>query len=298
MLLPPEFEQQSISTNLGEMVYATEKSDFWHPDVRDSQLPSLVFLHGFGGGSSNYEWSKVYPAFAHDYRILAPDLIGWGRSVSSPRHYQVEDYLTTITEFIEKTCNKPATIIASSLTAAFVVRIATVRPELFETLILVAPAGLLDFGKNNASGFLTQLVSAPVVDRLIYYGVVANEFAIRGFLENQQFARPERVCQEIVQAYLMSAQQPNADYSALSFVGGNLSFDLSPYFAELKTPTALFWGKCARFTKPELGCRFAEINDEAVKLFQILDDVGLTPQLELPAMTIGLIRKSLKYLNH
>lgn len=25
---------------------------------------TLVFLHGFGGGSSAYKWSKVYPAFA------------------------------------------------------------------------------------------------------------------------------------------------------------------------------------------------------------------------------------------
>jgi len=37
---------------------------------------ALVVGNGFGGGSSAYEWSKVYPAFANDYRVVAPDLIG------------------------------------------------------------------------------------------------------------------------------------------------------------------------------------------------------------------------------
>jgi len=69
-----------------------------------------------------YEWSKVYPAFAAEYRIVAPDLIGWGRSEHPARNYQIDDYLTTITEFLEQTCSGPVTVIASSLTAAFTIR--------------------------------------------------------------------------------------------------------------------------------------------------------------------------------
>ncbi len=47
----------------------------------------LVFLHGFGGGSSAYKWSKVYPVFVAKYQIVAPDLIGWGRSGLFARYY-------------------------------------------------------------------------------------------------------------------------------------------------------------------------------------------------------------------
>ena len=32
------------------------------------------------------------------------------------------------------------------------------------------------------------------------------------------------------------------------------------------------------------------MNPEAIKIFQEIPEVGLTPQLELPAVTIGLIR--------
>ena len=35
------------------------------------------------------------------------------------------------------------------------------------------------------------------------------------------------------------------------------------------------------------------MNPQAIRLFHQLDEVGFTPQLELPGVTIGLIRKFL-----
>lgn len=297
MLKQLGFTQRAISTSLGEMVYETVDSSFWSMSAEEQEeLPTLVFLHGFGGGSSAYEWSKVYPAFIDEHRILAPDLVGWGRSAHPVRHYQIDDYLTTISEFLEKTCKQPVTVIASSLTGAFTVRLAVTNPELFTSLILIAPAGLSDFGESYSQSLLAQLVNTPILDRLIYLAGITNEVAIRAFLEQQQFARASRVSSEIVEAYLKSAEQPNAEYSALSFVKGNLSFDLSQYVRQLEIPTALIWGKRAKFTGPEIGQRFADMNPKAIQIFRILDDVGLTPQLELPAITIGLIRKYLRLL--
>ncbi len=297
MFIPPGFGQQSVLTRLGRMVYYTADQAPWAisaPD--DAPLPTLVFLHGFGGGSSAYEWSKVYPAFAANYRILAPDLIGWGRSDHPARNYQIDDYLTTLQEFLEQTCPQPAIVVASSLTAAFTIRVAIERPELFQALILTTPAGLSDFGENYSRSFFAQLVSTPILDRLIYSTGVATSGGIRSFLESRQFAQPQRIYEEIVQAYLSSAQQPNAEYAALSFVRGDLCFDLSNYIGQLTVPTAIFWGKQSQFTGPEIGRRLAALNPDAIKVFEQLDDVGLTPQLELPAVTIGLIRQYLPLL--
>ena len=136
MLQIPGFSQHELNTSLGKMVYYIADRSPWLPEeVLAKSRPTLVFLHGFGGGSSAYEWSKVYPAFASEYRILAPDLIGWGNSFHLDRNYQIDDYLTSITEFLEQSCEEPTTVIASSLTAAFVIRIAISRPELFKSLI-------------------------------------------------------------------------------------------------------------------------------------------------------------------
>lgn len=299
MIEPNGFTQHSVVTSLGSMVYYTADKKPWRDTetAEPNNLPPLVFLHGFGGGSSAYEWSKVYPAFATDYQILAPDLMGWGRSEHPERNYKIDDYITTIIEFIEQTCTEAAPVVASSLTAAFTIRAAIARPELFKCLILTTPAGLSDFGENYTRSFFAQLVSTPILDRILYSTGVANEVGIRSFLENRQFARPTRVYQEIVDAYLASAQQPNAEYAALSFVRGDLCFDLSLYIPQLTIPTAMIWGQKSEFTGPEIGKRLADLNPQAIKIFQTLDDVGLTPQLELPAVTVGLIRRYLKVLN-
>ncbi|MGK7927717.1 MAG: alpha/beta fold hydrolase [Spirulina sp.] len=297
MLQPLGFNQYSLTASLGEIVYYTSDGAPWVSEkISDRPQPTLVFLHGFGGGSSAYEWSKVYPAFASEYRILAPDLIGWGKSSHLDRDYCIDDYLSVITEFLENTCDGPVAVIASSLTAALTVRVAIARPELFEFLILTTPAGLSDFGENYTRSFFAQLVSTPILDRLIYGVGIATESGIRSFLEQRQFARPERVYAEIVEAYLASARQPNAEYSALSFVRGDLCFDLSQYIEQLTIPTAIIWGQQSQFTGPDIGRRLAAMNPTAIKVFQVIEDAGLTPQLELPAVTIGLIRKFLTLL--
>ena len=225
------------------------------------------------------------------------DLIGWGRSEHPPRNYQVDDYITTLIEFIEKTCDSPTDAIASSLTGAIAIRAAIVRPDLFKSLILTTPSGLSDFGQNYRNSFFAQLVNTPILDRLLYSTGIATDGGIRSFLEQRQFADSRRVYQEIVDAYLASALEPNAEYAALSFVRGDLCFDLSLYITQLTTPTAIIWGEKSQFTSPDIGHRLANLNPEAVKVFQSLEDVGLTPQLEIPAVTIGLIRQYLKLLS-
>ncbi|MGC9524085.1 MAG: alpha/beta fold hydrolase [Limnospira sp.] len=299
MFYPIGFTQQSTVTSLGRMVYYTATEMPWKtPETLSGKtLPTLVFLHGFGGGSSAYEWSKVYPAFASEYKIIAPDLIGWGRSEHPARDYTPEDYVTTIAEFIEATCEEPIVAIASSLTAAFTIRVAVKKPELFKGLILTTPSGLSDFGGDYINSLFAQIVKTPVLDRLLYATAVANPVGIRSFLEQRQFARPNRIFNEIVEAYLESAQQPNAEYAALSFVRGDLCFDLSLYIPQLKVPTGMIWGKKTQFTSPEVGKRLATLNSEAIRKFEQLDDVGLTPQLELPGVTVGVIRSLLATLN-
>jgi pimeloyl-ACP methyl ester carboxylesterase len=297
MINPLGTEQLSLGTTLGTMVYYSPNQPPW-PQIEPDLRPTLVFLHGFGGGSSAYEWSKVYPAFASDYRVIAPDLIGWGRSEHPERNYTDIDYIDSIIEFIEKIAPEPVIVIASSLTAAFTIRAAIQRPELFKSLILTTPAGLSDFTEDYRRSIFAQIISVPFLDQFFYSAGLATSNGILNFLQTRQFAQPKRVYPEIVDAYLKSAQQPNAQYAALSFVRGDLCFDLSRYITQLTTPTAILWGQQSQFTSPEIGKRLAAMNPEAIKIFQEIPEVGLTPQLELPAVTIGLIRDFLpKLLN-
>lgn len=299
MLTPPGFLRQSLVTPRGTMAYVTPDPNFWRlaEAALDGQ-PDLVFLHGFGGGSSSYEWSKVYPAFATDYRVLAPDLLGWGASDHPTQPPTLDDYLQEIGEFIHQQCAQPPIVVASSLTAAMVVRVAVQHPELIRGLILVAPAGLNDFGRDGSQSIVNQIVRLPLVDKVLYGGAIATAEGIRLFLTQRQFADPSKISDEMVAAYLQSAQQPTADVAALAFVRGELNFDLAEYLPYLTTPTIMIWGEAAQFTDINTGHRLTALNPNAILRFEALPGVGLTPHLEQPGVTIGLLQRFLKDVIH
>jgi pimeloyl-ACP methyl ester carboxylesterase len=300
---PPGFGQQVIETSLGSMVYYTAVEEPWLKQ-RQAELPPLIFLHGFGGGASAYEWSKVYPAFATTHRIFAPDLIGWGQSDHPVRDYQIADYLKTLTEFIEKIAISggeqsftPVKVVASLLTAAFTIRVAIERPELFQSLFLVCPSGFADFGQDAGRRLPLQVIGTPLLDKLIYTLGATNEVAVRSFLERFLFAKPQRLSEEIVEAYLASAQQPNAEYAALAFLRGDLYFDLALYIPQLTVPTFILWGEQAQFTSVNLGKRLAGLNPKAIREFQPIAGTGVLPHLEQPEVVIGLLQRYLSAAN-
>lgn len=290
MFQPPGFGQYAIATSLGSMVYYTATTEPW---VVDQLASPLIFLHNFGGGASAYEWSRVYSAFATTHRIIAPDLIGWGQSTHPVREYQISDYLTTITEFLQQ-FSPPVSVVASSLTAALVLRLATQKPELFQRLFLVCPSGFADFGEDAGRRLPASIINTALLDRFIYILGATNELAVRNFLCNFLFANPNRVDEEIVAAYLDSAQQPNAEYAALAFLRGDLYFDLSRYIPLLSVPTVIYWGEKAQFTSIELGKRLARLNPQAIQSFIAIPETGVLPHLEQPEIMTGLLQRSLK----
>lgn len=290
---PPGFGQRVIKTAFGVMVYYTPVDPPWRASSDAENLPPLVFLHSLGGGSSAYEWSKVYPAFAADHRVIAPDLIGWGQSAHPARDYTIEDYLLMLTELLES-IGEPAAVVASSLTGGLSIRLAIQRPDLFRLLFLVAPAGYSDFGADYGQNLAARIAGIPGVDRLIYALGAANEFAVRNFLEQFLFFDRARLSPETVAAYLASALQLNAEYAALASLRGDLCFDLALYMAQLKTPTTLVWGKQSRFSSPAVGRRLASLNPDYVQQLPPIEQAGVLAHLECPAQIIGQLRQVLQ----
>lgn len=290
---PLGFEPQTIETSLGEVVFYTAIAPFWGSE-RTVERPPMIFLHSLGGGSSAYEWSKVYPAFANDYQVIAPDLLGWGQSAHPIKDYQVDDYLTVIAQLIEQVASVPVIVCASSLTAGLIVRLAIQRHDLFERLLLACPSGYNEFGLDYGKGLAAQLAGIAGVDRLIYSLGAANEGAVRNFMERFLFAERSRVTAEMVSAYLNSALQPNAEYSALASLRGDLCFDLALYMEQLQTPTALFWGEKSRFSSVAIGKRLGQLNPKAVEAFYAIEHTGVLPHLETPEVMIGVMQHYLQ----
>ncbi|MDG2991300.1 alpha/beta hydrolase [Candidatus Synechococcus calcipolaris G9] len=292
---PPSFRDQKFSTNLGQMTYYTPSEAVWG-SLQD-RLP-LIFLHSLGGGSSHYEWSKVYPAFAADYRVIAPDLIGWGASDHPAHAYQVSDYWLMTAEIIRPLA-QPVAVVASSLMAGIVIRLAIQQPQLFRALCLVCPTGFNDFGNDEGRGLAGQFLGIPGLDQLVYGLGAANVIAVRNFLEQFIFADGDRLSQETVSAYLDSALQPGASHAALAALRGDLSFDLARYLPQLTVPTVIFWGEKAQLSPLETGQRLRDLNPTALRSFRVIPNAGVLPHLEVPeAVLYGISHDFLPLLNN
>ncbi len=171
---------------------------------------------------------------------------------------------------------------------------AITQPNLFQALYLVCPSGFDDFGQGAGRRLPLSVINTPLLDSLIYALGAENEIAVRNFLQRFLFAKPERVSQEIVEAYLTSAQQPDAKFAALSFLRGDLYFDLSLYIQQLTIPTVFFWGEKAQFTSIKLGRQLANLNISAIRDFYAIANTGILPHLETPEVVIGLLQRYLK----
>lgn len=284
---PPGFNRLNLPTSIGEINYYETNPTF---------AKTIIFLHGFGGGSSSYEWSKVYPAFSAEYRVLAPDLPGWGFSEHRAGEYTAQDYRTAITEFVQGTCQKSAVVVASSVVAAFCVTVANQQPDLFENLIFMNPSGLEDFGKSYNGSFFSFASQVPLVNDFLYSQVITTRSSIRKFLEERLFVQTNRISDEIVEAYFVSAQQKDGKEAAYSFLKGNFTADLAESLPELKVPTAILWGAENNYSDPAIGERLSRLS-EKIYSFEVISDVGLIPQLELPAVTIGAVRRAMAKLD-
>lgn len=289
---PLGFIQQALATELGVMAYYTPGGWPWGTDETTAR-PPLVFLHSLGGGSSAFEWSKVYAAFGATHRVIAPDLIGWGQSAHPARSYATEDYFYMITHLLESVAQPPTLVVATSLTAGVVIRLAGMRPDLFKGLFLISPSGNSDFGRDYKASLPALLASTPGVDKVLYQVGAANELAVRSFLSTFLFADRRRITSETVHAYLTCTQQPNAEYAALASLTGAISFDLSRYIHQLQTPTTVVLGAGSRFTAPATVKRLASLNPTAMQQVIEIPNSGVLPHVEHPAVVIGLLRQFL-----
>jgi pimeloyl-ACP methyl ester carboxylesterase len=55
-----------------------------------ADAPVLLLIHGFP--TASWDWAEIWPVLASRYRVLAPDLIGFGFSAKPPAHpYSIAD---------------------------------------------------------------------------------------------------------------------------------------------------------------------------------------------------------------
>jgi pimeloyl-ACP methyl ester carboxylesterase len=204
---PAVFATRVADTSAGEIVYHTA----------DSQFPGqpLLFLHGVFPGASSFEWSRIYPRFAERWRVLVPDMIGFGESQRPYPAPSAEEQVRSIAEFLDSIVpGEAAVIIASGLSANIALLFAARHPEKTLKLILWMPDVAL--GKANPSRGWHQLGWFPRMARLVYRYQLSTDSFLRAWLLRSGFMAEGPGLEESVSVISSTAQQYGAEHAFLA----------------------------------------------------------------------------------
>jgi pimeloyl-ACP methyl ester carboxylesterase len=128
--------------------------------VHVGQGPALLLIHGIGDRSDT--WYDLIPTLAKSHTVIAPDLLGHGRSEKPRADYSVAAYANAMRDLLSVLGIDRATVIGHSLGGGVAMQFAYQYPERCERLVLVATGGI-----GREVNPVLRLASAPNADLLL-----------------------------------------------------------------------------------------------------------------------------------
>jgi pimeloyl-ACP methyl ester carboxylesterase len=102
--------------------------------------PAVILIHGIT--SSSHTWRAVFPGLAEHYTVIAPDLLGHGRSAKPRGDYSLSAYASGVRDLMLALGHPTATVVGHSLGGGIAMQLAYQFPERVERLALVSSGGL------------------------------------------------------------------------------------------------------------------------------------------------------------
>ena len=114
----------------------------------------LLLVHGIAGSSET--WRHVMPALAERFSVLAPDLLGQGRSDKPRGDYSLGAHANVLRDLLDALGHRRATVVGQSLGGGVAMQFAYQFPNRCERLVLVNSGGL-----GREVTFYLRLLSVP-----------------------------------------------------------------------------------------------------------------------------------------
>ncbi len=109
----------------------------------------LIMLHG--GANDWHDWEENIEPLAQHYRVIAPDIAGFGKSDKSKGAYGIDDFVHYIKGLVQALGLERVHMAGHSLGGRIGLEFACHYPERISKLITVAPFG---FGRLSTWGFV------------------------------------------------------------------------------------------------------------------------------------------------
>ena len=157
----------------------------------------LILMHGMGASADR--WSRVVSTLSKYFRVIAPDIIGFGYSDKPTIEYTMDFFLDFFSGFLDSLKIPKASVIGSSFGGHVATEFAIRQNRKVDRLVLAAPAGIMR-------------TSTPVLDGYIMAALYPTyENALKAFRDMAY--DPDLVTEDTVVDFVNRMRLPNAKYA-------------------------------------------------------------------------------------
>jgi len=244
-MIVTELTERTVSIN-GQPIFVAEAG----------AGPAVVMLHGGGPGASGVSnYSRNIDALAQSYRVIIPDMPGYGRSGKHVDHSDPFGYLAnTVRGLLDEMGIPTAHLVGNSYGGAAALRLALDTPDRVGKLVLMGPGGI---------GTTRALPTEGLKSLLSYYGgdgPSRDKLAtfIRTYLVYDGTAVPDDLIDQRYEASLdpeVVANPPLRRPSGPTALRTLWRMDLTRdnRLQHLSTPALLLWGRDDKVNRPAGG---------------------------------------------
>ncbi|MGY6125831.1 alpha/beta fold hydrolase [Paraburkholderia strydomiana] len=241
-----------------------------HVSLRGSGNVALVFLHYYGGSSQT--WDRVADELSDQYRVVAPDHRGWGRSSAPATGYRIADLADDAEGVIAALGLQRYVLVGHSMGGKVAQLIASRRPAGLIGLVLVAPS-------PPSPTLLTEEARATLAGA--YQSRESVEFVIDHVLTSRTI--DEELRAQVIDDSLRGAPQAKA-----AWPNAAMSEDITKEVASINVPTVVISGELDQVD------RIATLQAELLTriphaAMQVIPETGHLSPLEAPKEVAQII---------
>jgi 2-hydroxy-6-oxonona-2,4-dienedioate hydrolase len=234
--------------------------------IKSGATEVLLLLHGIGASAER--WLRVVPLLNRNFRIIIPDIVGFGYSDKPTVEYTMNYFVEFLRDFLKSIRIQRIHIIGSSFGGLLAAEFAMEFANIVKKMILVSPAG-------------TMQTSTKTLDEYILAALYPTmENARRAF--SDMAYDPKVVTDDIVKDFVNRMKLPNSKYAFMStLLGIRNTQDLENRLTKIILPTLLIWGREDKMIPSVHAEDYLRIRNS--KLIMIPNS-GHTPYTETPSV--------------
>ena len=237
---------------------------------------NLLLIHGLGASAER--WEHVIPQFAKNYRVLVPDLIGFGLSDKPVVDYTT-DYLSTfIRKFLKKLNIDSVSIIGSSLGGQIGAEFTYQNNSMVDKLVLISPSGIMKH-------------STPALDAYVMAALYPSDSSASNAF--QIMSGSKNIDKKTIKEFVQRMKLPNAKMAFMSTLLGLKDAEIiSEKLVSIKSPTLIIWGE----NDPIIPIKYAQsfVSEIDDCRFVKMENCGHTPYVEVPDKFYKIVSDFLK----